>query len=194
MPWPTSCCMRVPEKLAIQMTCCTSKYCSEPCMEEAKETYHDVICGKDFSWLYKACKEADQIYSDRIPLMLVKILATAVHLNCKPLKVPCVRTLKANYDNVSLSKFTLFDNIVTPIQILETLRNRGRLPFLINNLLGDGTNRKDQTYSMRSLVHRYRLFLRLSSYAFAQRPLSLLVPPSPQTHSSSHASSQVSVA
>ena len=117
----SACCQHVPEKLAIQMTCCTSKYCSETCMQEAKKTYHNVICGKDFSWLYKACKEADQIYSDKVPLMLVKILATAVHLNCKPLKVPCVRTLKANYDNVSLSKFTLFDNIVAPIQILETL-------------------------------------------------------------------------
>ena len=53
--------------------------------------------------------------------MLVKILATAIQQNCKPLKVSCIRTLKANYDNVSPSKFTLFDNIVAPIQILETL-------------------------------------------------------------------------
>ena len=52
---------------------------------------------------------------------MVKILAAAIHLDCKPLKVPCVRTLKANYDNVCLSKFTLFDNIVAPIRILKTL-------------------------------------------------------------------------
>ena len=117
----SACCQSVPEKLAIQMKCCNSKFCTDVCKQEATDTYHDVICGKDFSWLYRACKEADQFYSDKAPLMMVKILATAIHLNCKPLKVPCVRTLQANYDNVSLSKFTLFDNIVAPIQILETL-------------------------------------------------------------------------
>ena len=117
----SACCDSVPEKLAIKMTCCTSAFCSKVCKQEAIDTYHDVMCGKDFRWLYIACTEGDQVYSDKVPLMMVKILATAIHLNCKPLKVPCVRTLKANYDNVSLSKFTLFDNIITPIQILETL-------------------------------------------------------------------------
>ena len=117
----SACCQNVPEKLAIQMDCCNSKFCTDVCKQEATDTYHDVICGKDFSWLYRACKEADQVYCDKAPLMMVKILATAIHLNCKPLKVPCVRTLKANYDNVSLSKFTLFDKIIAPIQILETL-------------------------------------------------------------------------
>ena len=117
----SACCQSVPEKLAIQLACCTSKFCSETCMQDAIDTYHDVICGKDFSWLYKASKLADPVYCDKVPFMLVKILATAIHKDCKPLKVSCVRTLKANYDNVSLSRFSLFDNIVAPIQILEAL-------------------------------------------------------------------------
>ena len=111
----SACCWTMPEQTAIQMACCESKFCNERCMQEAKETYHDIICGRDLSWLYEECKEADEV-----PLMMVKILATAIHQNCKPLKVPCVRTLKANYHNDSLSKFSLFDNIEAPIRALET--------------------------------------------------------------------------
>ena len=70
-------------------------------MQEAKDTYHDVICGKDFSWLYRACTEADQIYCDKGPLMMVKILATAIQQNCKPLEFSCVRTLKAETSSES---------------------------------------------------------------------------------------------
>ena len=44
------------------MTCCTSKFCSERCIQHGKDTYHDIICGKDFSWLYKVWKGADQAY------------------------------------------------------------------------------------------------------------------------------------
>ena len=80
-------------------------------MQEAKNTYHDIICGKDFSWLYKACREADQIYCDKVPLMLVKkTLATAIQQNCKPLKVSCVRTLKAETSNES-SKISGFEGL-----------------------------------------------------------------------------------
>ena len=53
--------------------------------------------------------------------MLVQLLATAIQQNCKPLNVSCIRTLKANYDTGSPSKFTLLNNIVAPIQILKTL-------------------------------------------------------------------------
>ncbi len=31
----------------------------------ATKTYHNVICGKDFSWLYQACKDAGIISSRR---------------------------------------------------------------------------------------------------------------------------------
>ena len=55
------------------------------------------------------------------------------------------------------------------------IQNRSREPFLINTLLGEGANREDQTYLIRSLVYQERLFLRLSLFAFAQRPSSLLV-------------------
>ena len=117
----SSCCRIVPKELAIQMTCCRNKFCSQICMQSAKDTFHDIICRKDLGWLHEAYKGTDHVYRDNVPIMMVKILATAIHLNCKPLKVPCVRTLKANYDNVCLSKFTHFDNIVAPIRILETL-------------------------------------------------------------------------
>ena len=117
----SSCCQTFPKELAIEMTCCRNMFCSQICMEAAKDTFHDITCRKDLSWLHEAYKGTDHVYRDNAPIMMVKIIATAIHLNCKPLKVPCVRTLKANYDNICLSKFTLFDNIVAPIRILETL-------------------------------------------------------------------------
>lgn len=116
-----ACCQTLPNKISIQMTCCTSKFCSESCKQEAMKNYHRVVCGKDFSWLYQACKEADPAYSDMVPLMMVKVLATAIHVNCRPLTVSCVGSLKSNYDNAVPSNFRLFDNIIAPIQILQTL-------------------------------------------------------------------------
>lgn len=68
------------------MNCCNNKFCSESCKTEAVNTYHRVLCDKDFEWLYRASKDADQSSNDMVPLMLMKILATAVQQNAKPLK------------------------------------------------------------------------------------------------------------
>lgn len=70
----------------VAMNCCKAKFCSESCKTEAINTYHRVLCDKDFTWLYEASKDADPVSSDMIPLMLMKILATAVQQNARPLK------------------------------------------------------------------------------------------------------------
>lgn len=70
----------------ISMRCCKAKFCSESCKIEASNTYHRVLCGKNFTWLYEASKDADELSNDMKPLLLMKILATAVQLNAKPLK------------------------------------------------------------------------------------------------------------
>lgn len=105
----------------VMVDCCKAKFCTESCKVEALNAYHKILCGKDFSWLYAACKDADHVFNDMIPLHMVKVLATAIQQNTKPLKVRCVGTLKADFQKEVLSYFKLFDNIVAPIQILQTL-------------------------------------------------------------------------
>lgn len=116
-----ACCRILRNRIVIRLTTCTCVFCSDACREEATKTYHNVICGRDLSWLYEACKGADKTFSDMVPLMMVRVLATAVHLDCKPLKVPCIESLKPNNDSVVPSIFRLSYNVIAPIQILETL-------------------------------------------------------------------------
>ena len=116
-----ACCRILRNKDVIRLTSCTCVFCSDECRQEAVDTYHNVICGRDFSWLYEACKGADKTFIDMIPLMMIKILGTAVHLECKPLEVPCIESLKPNNDSVVSSTFRLSSNVIAPIQILGTL-------------------------------------------------------------------------
>ena len=116
-----ACCRILRNKDAIRLTSCTCLFCSKACRDEATTTYHDATCGGDFGWLYEASKGADKTFTDMIPLLLVKILGTAVHLGCNLLKVPCIESLKPNNDSVVPSSFRLSYNIIGPLQILENL-------------------------------------------------------------------------
>lgn len=101
--------------------CCKARFCTESCKAEALNAYHRVLCGKDFGWLYAACKDAGIVTNEMIPLHMVKVLATAIQQNAKPLKVACVGTLTADYQKPVLSFFKLFDNITAPIKVLQIL-------------------------------------------------------------------------
>ena len=116
-----ACCRILRNKDVIRLTTCTCVFCSDACRQGALTTYHNAICGRDFGWLYEACTGVDKTFSDLVPLMMVKILGTAVHLDCKPLEVPCIESLKPNNDSVVPATFRLSYNIIAPIQILETL-------------------------------------------------------------------------
>lgn len=71
----------------VSMNCCKAKYYSQSCKTEAINTYHRVLCDKEFEWLYRASKDVDQISNDMISLLLMKILAA------KPLKGTSFQTL-----------------------------------------------------------------------------------------------------
>ena len=68
------------------MPCCGTEFCRESSKTEATKTYHQSLCGKDFRWPYEASKDAQQQSNDMIPLLLMKVLATAVQQNASPLK------------------------------------------------------------------------------------------------------------
>ena len=106
---------------AITVDCCDAKFCTESCKAQALNAYHKTLCGKNFRWLYAACNKATGITNEMIPLHMMKVLATAIQQNSKPLKVACVGTLKADYDKDFPSYFKLFDNIIAPTKILQTL-------------------------------------------------------------------------
>ena len=42
-----SCCQTFPKELGIKMTCCRNMFCSQICMEAAKDTFHDITCRKE---------------------------------------------------------------------------------------------------------------------------------------------------
>lgn len=105
----------------VAVDCCKARFCTESCKAEALSAYHRILCGKDLSWLYAACKDADVVTNKMIPLLMVKVLATAIQHNAKPLKVACVGTLNADYQKPTLSFFKLFDNIIAPTKILQFL-------------------------------------------------------------------------
>jgi len=115
-----ACCERLVAG-GITVACCQAKYCSEDCKSKALSNYHKTICDQDFSWLYDDCKDADFSFNDAIPLVMLKLLATAVQQDLKPLSLPCVATLTANLNSDKVSFFRLQHNVTTPLKILQTL-------------------------------------------------------------------------
>lgn len=74
--------------------CCNTNYCSNDCMETAKTTYHQVICGKDFSWLKKKSQPAGVKpvpvgINDTTGKLWLRILATCVQSGLHPRKSTC---------------------------------------------------------------------------------------------------------
>ena len=107
----------------IVLECCKAKFCSESYKAEVMCNYHKALCKKDFQWLYDECRDVDPVRNEMIPLLMMKILATAVQqgASAKVLKVGCVNTLKPNYESQVPAYFKLFDNIIAPLKVLQTL-------------------------------------------------------------------------
>jgi len=103
------------------LECCKVRYCSAICKAEALKSYHTTLCRKDFGWLYKEYSDADPLSNDMVPLLMLKVLATAIQQNARPLKVASVGTMHAGYGKQSRSYFKLMDNIIAPTKILQTL-------------------------------------------------------------------------
>ena len=105
----------------IMLSCCKVRYCSVACKTEALQSYHKVLCGKDLGWLHKAYSGADSLSNDIVPLLMVKVFATAVQNNIWPFKVSCVKTMQAGYGKGCQSFFKFLDNVIAPTRILQSL-------------------------------------------------------------------------
>jgi hypothetical protein len=103
--------------------CCDALFCSTACRHLAITTYHDVLCGQDFTWLTEPAKTLKQNGSPLRPLLMLRFLAICVQAGAdkRPLDDPLIARLQANPDKKHIDVFTYADSVDTPIRILQQL-------------------------------------------------------------------------
>jgi len=100
-------------------TCCSTVYCHLNCQEIALASYHKVLCGQKFDWLYQEGAKKPGHLGLNGPMWL-RILAACIQSDCHPLDHPSIANLSPLYDDYS-RLWSLSNNIVTPIKILRQL-------------------------------------------------------------------------
>lgn len=126
-------CYRTNTASLVEASCCTVKYCSQVCHDLAMNTYHKVLCGKNFTWLQAPVKGLTHNASQLRPLLMLRVLAACVQSGRD--KNPLDRLLVARLQPLSnrdhLDVFTYNESLVTPIKILEQLgvNNLGDINF-----------------------------------------------------------------
>lgn len=98
-------------------TCCSTVYCHLNCQEIALASYHKVLCGQKFDWLYQEGAKKPGHLGLNGPMWL-RILAACIQSDCHPLDHPSIANLSPLYDDYS-RLWSLSNNIVTPIKILR---------------------------------------------------------------------------
>ena len=99
--------------------CCNTSYCSARCRDMAHDSYHKVLCGQNFDWLYQESQGKLEQFVLNGPMWL-RILATCVQSKGHPLDHPSIARLTPLHDKMSRI-WTFSNNIVTPIRILKQL-------------------------------------------------------------------------
>lgn len=103
----------------VQSKCCNTLYCCARCRDMAVASYHKVLCGQNFDWVYEESRGKQEQFVLNGPMWL-RILAACVQSNCHPLDHPSIARLTPLHDKISRTR-TLSNNIITPIRILEQL-------------------------------------------------------------------------
>jgi hypothetical protein len=124
-PSPNSCSncyARLPDT-PTQATCCSESYCSAECLNLAMDTYHKVLCSKDFTWLQEPARGLTHNASPLRPLLMLRVLATCVQAGVEksPLDHPLIARLKPLANKNHVDVFTLTESVIIPIKILEQL-------------------------------------------------------------------------
>lgn len=103
----------------VSSKCCNTPYCSARCRDMALDSYHKVLCGQNFDWVYEESRGKQWRFVLNGPMWL-RILAACVQSNCHPLDHPSIARLTPLHDK-SGRIWTLSNNISTPIRILNQL-------------------------------------------------------------------------
>lgn len=104
--------------------CCPwMKFCSKECRVIAGTNYHSVLCGKDFSDLYKAASSNDFLETTiaRDTILFLRLFAISLKVGTHPLSTPPVGWITANYETQSPMPWSRSVHIQGPINILQKL-------------------------------------------------------------------------
>ena len=117
-----NCCGDIPSDSTQRCStdCCTVVYCSEKCKDLAWRYYHLVLCKKDFNWIWDDSKTSHPRYHLDGPMWL-RILAVCVQSGAHPLEHPLIARLTPLYDEHFHRRWSLSNNIIMPIKILQQL-------------------------------------------------------------------------
>jgi hypothetical protein len=105
----------------VETKCCSAIYCASECRDVALSTYHKTICGQDFSWLQSPARGLHLNASPLRPLLMLRIIATAVQSGTHPLSHPLIARLQPLSKGEHMDVFTFNESIKTPIAILQQL-------------------------------------------------------------------------
>ncbi|RDL37191.1 uncharacterized protein BP5553_04624 [Venustampulla echinocandica] len=102
--------------------CCSAiRFCSSECRRIAEETYHKILCGKDFGVIYKDAERACDTEDPAINVLFwLRLLACCVQEGGHPLEMPQMARLVAQYGTDINVGWSLRANVVGPLQILES--------------------------------------------------------------------------
>lgn len=102
--------------------CCSAVYCSKQCQTRASVSYHKVLCGKDFCWLFEAAKTANHVNHPGLDgLVWLCVLSLCVQSNCHPLEHPLLARLTPQYHSKTVDRWSYEWNVDMPIRILRQL-------------------------------------------------------------------------
>jgi hypothetical protein len=105
----------------IETPCCSAIYCAPECRDLALSTYHRSICGQDFSWLQSPARGLHFNASPLRPLLMLRIIATAIQSDTHPLSHPLVARLQPLSKGEHMDVFTFNESIKAPMAILQQL-------------------------------------------------------------------------
>ena len=100
--------------------CCGVVYCSPRCRSAALESYHKVLCGKDFDWLYQESASLPGHTVLNGPMWL-RLLAAFVQSDCHPLEHPAIARLTPLYNEEATRIWSFSTHVTMPIRILRQL-------------------------------------------------------------------------
>lgn len=101
-------------------TCCAVVYCSQNCRDLAWKNYHQVLCKQEFNWVWDDSRTGYSEYDLDGPMWL-RILAVCVQSRTHPLEHSLFARLTPLYDEHLNRRWSLSNNIVMPIKILQQL-------------------------------------------------------------------------
>ncbi len=117
-----NCCGTIPTNSPLKRaaSCCSVLYCRQKCKDLAWKNHHQVLCKQDFRWVWEDSKMGDPEYDLDGPMWL-RILAVCVQGDRHPLEHPLIARLSPLYDERSIRRWSLANNIIMPNKILKQL-------------------------------------------------------------------------